>query len=106
MRCRPCSTLASARPRPMRRSARPRRNWAPRRALMRWCGWRSGRRRSEAIGSGAQAGYIPEMTQIMISMPPALQSWVEAQIAAGRYTDAADYLRDLVRRDRESAEAD
>jgi antitoxin ParD1/3/4 len=46
------------------------------------------------------------MTQLMISMPPALQSWVEAQIAAGRYTDAADYLRDLVRRDRESSEAD
>jgi antitoxin ParD1/3/4 len=46
------------------------------------------------------------MTQLTISMPPALQSWVEAQIAAGRYTDAADYLRGLVRRDRESSEAD
>jgi antitoxin ParD1/3/4 len=46
------------------------------------------------------------MTELMISMPPALQSWVEAQIAAGRYADAADYLRDLVRRDRESSEAD
>ncbi len=46
------------------------------------------------------------MTQLMISLPPALQNWVETQIAAGRYVDAADYLRDLVRRDRESSEAD
>jgi len=46
------------------------------------------------------------MTQLIISMPPALQSWVEARIAAGRYTDAGEYLRDLVRRDRESLEAD
>ena len=46
------------------------------------------------------------MTQLIISMPHELQSWVEAQIAAGRYAGAADYLRDLVRRGRESLEAD
>jgi len=39
------------------------------------------------------------MTTLNISMPPALQSWVETQVAQGRYADAADYLRDLVRRD-------
>lgn len=46
------------------------------------------------------------MTDLNISMPPALQSWVDARIAEGRYADAADYLRDLVRRDREEAVED
>ncbi len=39
------------------------------------------------------------MTQLSVSMPPALQTWVDARIAQGAYADAADYLRDLVRRD-------
>ncbi len=43
------------------------------------------------------------MTTLNISMPPALQSWVDAQVAQGRYADAADYLRDLVRRDHRKA---
>jgi antitoxin ParD1/3/4 len=46
------------------------------------------------------------MTQLTISMPPALQSWVDARLAQGRYADAAEYLRDLVRRDQELAEDD
>lgn len=46
------------------------------------------------------------MTTLNISMPPALQSWVETQVAQGRYADAADYLRDLVRRDQEMARDD
>ncbi len=41
------------------------------------------------------------MTPLTISMPPALQSWVDARLAEGRYADAADYFRDLVRRDQE-----
>ena len=41
------------------------------------------------------------MTPLTISMPPALQSWVDARLAEGRYTDAAEYVRDLVRRDRD-----
>ena len=46
------------------------------------------------------------MTQLTISMPPALQNWVDARIAEGAYADAADYLRDLVRRDQAEAAAD
>lgn len=34
-------------------------------------------------------------------MPPGLQSWVEIRLAEGRYADAAEYVRDLVRRDQE-----
>jgi antitoxin ParD1/3/4 len=41
------------------------------------------------------------MTYHTVSMPPALQAWVDARIAEGAYADAADYLRDLVRRDQE-----
>lgn len=46
------------------------------------------------------------MANLNISMPPALEQWVDIRIAEGRYTDAADYLRDLVRRDQEQAEED
>ena len=42
------------------------------------------------------------MAQLTISMPDALQEWVDAQVAQGRYVDAADYLRDLVRLDQRS----
>ena len=43
--------------------------------------------------------YGEAMTSLSVSMPPALQNWVDLRIAEGEYADAADYLRDLVRRD-------
>lgn len=46
------------------------------------------------------------MSDLTVTMPPALQSWIEARVAEGRYADAADYLRDLVRRDRAHATDD
>lgn len=46
------------------------------------------------------------MADLNISMPPALEQWVDARLAQGRYVDAADYLRDLVRRDQEASEYD
>ncbi len=46
------------------------------------------------------------MMQLNISMPPALKEWVDSRLAQGRYTDAAEYLRDLVRRDKDGAEDD
>ena len=49
---------------------------------------------------------IAPMTDLTISIPPALQNWVDAQLAQGRYADAAEYLRDLVRRDLAEASAD
>lgn len=42
------------------------------------------------------------MAQLTISMPDALQEWVNARVAQGRYVDAAEYLRDLVRLDQRS----
>ena len=46
------------------------------------------------------------MTDVTIALPSALQNWVETRIATGSYADAGDYLRDLVRRDREAAATD
>ncbi|TPG10393.1 type II toxin-antitoxin system ParD family antitoxin [Sphingomonas oligophenolica] len=42
---------------------------------------------------------IGPMTELSVSMPPALQNWVDARLSEGRYADAAEYLRDLIRRD-------
>lgn len=36
--------------------------------------------------------------------PPELRRWIDMRLAEGRYADAADYVRDLVRRDQEAAE--
>lgn len=46
------------------------------------------------------------MTDMSFAMPPGLMAWVDAQVAQGRYADAGDYLRDLVRRDLESADGE
>ncbi len=43
------------------------------------------------------------MSQLTISMPPTLRQWIEARVAEGRYSSASDYVRDLVRRDQETA---
>ncbi len=47
--------------------------------------------------------YDAGMTDMSFTMPPDLKSWIDAQVAQGRYADAGDYLRDLVRRDLETA---
>lgn len=46
------------------------------------------------------------MTQLSISMPPALQTWIDARLAEGNHADAADYVRDLVRRDQAETAVD
>jgi antitoxin ParD1/3/4 len=44
------------------------------------------------------------MSQMNISMPPALKSWIDSRVAEGRYSSASDFMRDLVRRNIESAD--
>ncbi|MFY9350016.1 type II toxin-antitoxin system ParD family antitoxin [Sphingobium sp.] len=46
------------------------------------------------------------MSNLNISMPPALEQWIEARLAQGRYADAADYVRDLIRQDQQAAQED
>lgn len=36
-----------------------------------------------------------------VSLPDAMKDWVEGQAKTGRYSNASDYVRDLIRRDQE-----
>ncbi len=44
------------------------------------------------------------MATMNVSLPDAMKEWVEAQARGGRYSNASDYVRDLVRRDQERAQ--
>jgi antitoxin ParD1/3/4 len=40
-----------------------------------------------------------------ISLPDPMKTWVEDQGKSGRYANSSDYVRDLIRRDRQRQEA-
>lgn len=44
------------------------------------------------------------MATMNVSLPDPMKDWVEAQAKSGRYSNASDYVRDLIRRDQERAE--
>ncbi len=44
------------------------------------------------------------MASLNISLPLSMEKWVNAQTETGRYSNASDYVRDLIRRDQERAE--
>ncbi|WP_276200625.1 type II toxin-antitoxin system ParD family antitoxin [Chelatococcus sp. XZ-Ab1] len=44
------------------------------------------------------------MATMNVSLPDPMKDWVEAQARTGRYSNASDYVRDLIRRDQERAE--
>jgi antitoxin ParD1/3/4 len=39
------------------------------------------------------------MATMNVSLPDPMKEWVEAQTKTGRYSNASDYVRDLIRRD-------
>jgi antitoxin ParD1/3/4 len=39
-----------------------------------------------------------------VSLPDQMKDWVESRAATGRWSNASDYVRDLIRRDQERAE--
>ncbi|MES2444610.1 MAG: type II toxin-antitoxin system ParD family antitoxin [Pseudomonadota bacterium] len=41
------------------------------------------------------------MATMNISLPDPMKRWVEGQADTGRYSNASDYVRDLIRRDQE-----
>jgi len=45
------------------------------------------------------------MATMNVSLPERMKDWVEARAATGRYSNASDYVRDLIRRDQQRAEA-
>ena len=43
------------------------------------------------------------MATMNVSLPDPMKAWVETQAETGRYANASDYVRDLIRRDQERA---
>lgn len=43
------------------------------------------------------------MATMNVSLPEPLKAWVDAQARSGRYSNASDYVRDLIRRDQDRA---
>jgi antitoxin ParD1/3/4 len=44
------------------------------------------------------------MATMNVSLPDPMKQWVEEQAQTGRFSNASDYIRDLIRRDQERAE--
>jgi len=44
------------------------------------------------------------MATMNVSLPNPMKEWVETQAKTGRYSNASDYVRDLIRRDQMRAE--
>jgi len=53
-------------------------------------------------GVGAPS-YISIMAQLNVLLPDDLQHWTDARAAEGGFDSGGDYVRDLLRRDREHA---
>jgi antitoxin ParD1/3/4 len=41
------------------------------------------------------------MATMNVSLPDPMKSWVEKQVSTGHYSNASDYVRDLIRQDQE-----
>ena len=41
------------------------------------------------------------MATMNVSLPDPMKDWVEGQTASGRYSNASDYVRDLIRQDKD-----
>jgi antitoxin ParD1/3/4 len=48
--------------------------------------------------------YLNDMAQMNVSLPDALKSWAESRVDGGLYSSASDYVRDLMRKDKELTE--
>jgi len=44
------------------------------------------------------------MATMNVSLPDQMKDWVEGRAQTGRYSNASDYVRDLIRRDQERAD--
>jgi antitoxin ParD1/3/4 len=44
---------------------------------------------------------VSTMATMNVSLPDLMKEWVEEQIKTGHYSNASDYVRDLIRRDQE-----
>ncbi|MBY5866238.1 type II toxin-antitoxin system ParD family antitoxin [Rhizobium leguminosarum] len=58
----------------------------------------------ESLTNFAKVGYTAfkwrlSMATMNVSLPGPMKDWVETQAKTGRYSNASDYVRDLIRRD-------
>lgn len=44
------------------------------------------------------------MATLNISLPDEMRDWIDSQISSGRYANASDYMRDLIRRNQSSTD--
>jgi antitoxin ParD1/3/4 len=44
---------------------------------------------------------VKNMATMNVSLPEQMKSWVESRAQTGRYANASDYVRDLIRRDQD-----
>ena len=44
------------------------------------------------------------MATMNVSLPDQMKEWVESRAATGRWANASDYVRDLIRRDQDRSE--
>jgi antitoxin ParD1/3/4 len=45
------------------------------------------------------------MATMNVSLPDPMKDWVEERVKSGHYSNASDYVRDLIRRDQEKRDA-
>ncbi len=45
------------------------------------------------------------MATLNVSLPDPMKEWVEARMKDGKFSNTSDYVRHLIRRDQERAEA-
>jgi antitoxin ParD1/3/4 len=44
---------------------------------------------------------VPAVATMNVSLPDPMKDWVESRVESGHYSNASDYIRDLIRRDQE-----
>jgi antitoxin ParD1/3/4 len=45
------------------------------------------------------------MASMNVSVPDPMRDWVDQRVGSGQYASVSDYVRDLIRRDQQQAEA-
>jgi antitoxin ParD1/3/4 len=48
---------------------------------------------------------VSVVATLNISLPDAMRAWIDAQVEAGEYANASDYIRDLIRHDQRERDA-
>lgn len=53
------------------------------------------------MASFANTQYVDAMSPMNVSLPDKLKSYVDEQVGAGSYGSTSEYVRDLIRRDKD-----